>query len=388
MWKRTICLIVALWAVSSLLYAQDAQRIRRAAVLHLYYIEGNGVILTIAGEGQTYSARDFPDQGIALAPGDIVMTGRGCVAELQVLSEPAESAEHPETSAPIIKLVENTTLRYLSSADSSTDKMVTVEILYGRTRMVVPGPSDLAAGEKGIGLTVRTGNMQADVSGGDFDVDYMIHPGGSLIERGRNGAMRTQVYSFRGKTEIIQTGNNAGVGFIVDEYERVAIEVGNARSVIERRPLDLEIISFWEAFSFVGAPPIRAPGTALPPRGSHLVINEDGQERYMVFPVIDNESAALANIRRRNSSGGGEPLPLLPSLSDERKKLKVKNGFLIGGTILSGLGLGAILYQNYGADLGLPQADIIAEHNYIPYIPLGAGILSLIISCFINPVIP
>jgi hypothetical protein len=216
-----------------------------------------------------------------------------------------------------------------------------------------------------------------DVSGGDFNVDYMIHPGESLLERGRNGSLRLQVYSFRGATDIVLSGSNSTTSFAVNEYERVAIEAGSTRSVIERKPLDPAILAFWEGMSFTGEPPGIAPDTTLPGRGSRFVTNENGEEHYVVFPVIDSESAALAG----NRPGAGEETPLLPS-GNQRKKLVLKNAFLITGTVLSGIGLGANLYGLYGSG---PPAEIAANYGYIP---LGLGVVSRIVACIINPKIP
>jgi hypothetical protein len=334
-------------------------------------------MLTIAGEGQMPSARGFPAEGIPLAPGDIVMTGRGSYAELQVFPKPEENAEPSLDPRPIIKLIENTTLRYLSFADNTA----TVELLYGQMRVVSPVAPDR---EDGISLAVKTGNMQTNISGGDFNVDYMIHPEESLIERGRNGTMRLQVYSFGSETEIVQTGNSAGPGFIVSKYEKVAIEMGNARSVIERKPLDAEIVSFWENMPFMGTPPRPAPDFTLPLRGSRFVVNEKNEGSYVIFPVIDAESAALANIRWNDSPDGGEPL----SLPGERTKLKVKNGFLISGMILSALGLGTLAYGQYGANLDLPSTDVVAGYSDVALGVGGLGVISLIVSFFVNPAIP
>jgi hypothetical protein len=189
--------------------------------------------------------------------------------------------------------------------------------------------------------------------------------------------MRLQVYSFRGATDIVLSGNNSTASFAVNEYERVAIEAGSTRSVIERKPLDPAILAFWEGMPFAGEAPGVAPDTTLPGRGSRLVMNENGEERYVMFPIIDDESAALAGSR----PAAGDAAPLSPS-GDQRKKLTLKDAFLITGTVLSGIGLGANLYGLYGSG---PPAEISANYGYIP---LGLGVVSLIVACIINSGIP
>jgi hypothetical protein len=106
-------------------------------------------------------------------------------------------------------------------------------------------------------------------------------------------------------------------------------------------------------------------------------MNGNGEERYVVFPIIDSESAALAKSR----PAAVEETPLLPS-GDQRKKLVLKNAFLIAGTVLSGIGLGANLYGLYSSS---PSAEIAVNYGYIP---LGVGVVSLIVACIINPKIP
>ena len=328
---------------------------QETAVLRLYYAEGDEITLTIAGRGQTYSEYDLPDGGAALAPGDIVMTGRESTAELQLLPETGEAAdeytEQAEESGPLVKLTEGSTLRFVSF----TDGTATLEILYGQLRVVSAGTTDYG---DGINLKIRAGNAAMDVSGGDFNIDYVIHPGESLLEKGRNGSLRLQVYSFRGATDIVLSGNNGTTSFAVNEYERVAIEAGSTRSVIERKPLDPAILAFWGSMPFTGEPPGIAPDTTLPGRGSRFVMNENGEERYVMFPIIDSESAAIAG---SGPAAAGET-PLSPS-GDQRKKLALKNAFLITGTVLSGIGLGANLYGLYG---GGPPAEIAANYGYIP----------------------
>jgi hypothetical protein len=356
--------IVLLSALPFFLHAQEK------AVLWLYHTEGNDITLTVAGQKQTYSEHDLPEGGVALAPGDIVITGRESTAELQLLSDMGEYSKQVEGFGPLIKLTESSTLRFVSFADGTA----TLEILYGQLRAVSAETSDYG---NGINLKIQAGNATVDVSGGDFNVDYMIHPGESLLERGRNGSLRLQVYSFRGTTDIVLSGSNSTASFAVNEYERVAIEAGSTRSVIERRPLDPAILAFWETMSFTGKPAGIAPDTALPGRGSRFVTNENGEGRYVLFPIIDSESAALADSR----PAAGEETPLLP-FSEQRKKLVLKNAFLITGTVLSGIGLGANLYGLYGSDR---PAELAANYGYIP---LGLGVVSLIVACIINPKIP
>jgi hypothetical protein len=370
--------LVILFAFPFFLHAQET------AVLRLYHVEGNEITLTIAGQGQVYSEYDFPDGGAALAPGGIVMTGRDSAAELQLLPEGGEAGaideytEQAERAGPLVKLMEGSTLRFVSF----TDKTATLEILYGQLRVVSAGTAGggMADYEDKIKLTIRAGNAAMDVSGGDFNVDYMIHPGESLIEKGRNGSLRLQVYSFRGATDIVLSGNNGVTSFAVNEYERVAIEAGSTRSVIERKPLDPAILAFWESAPFTGESPGIAPDTTLPGRGSRLVMSENGEERYVVFPIIDSESAALAALADSRPAAA-EETPLSPS-GDQRKKLALKNAFLIAGTVLGGIGLGANLYGLYGSS---PSAEMAANYGYIP---LGLGVVSLIVACIINPKIP
>jgi hypothetical protein len=361
--RRNALLFAVLLALPFFLCAQEA------AVFQLYYAEGGEITLTVAGQGQVYSGYDFPGGGAALSPGDIITTGRESLAELQLLPGRAEYAGQAGKPLPLVKLAEGSTLRFYSFADGTA----TLEILYGQMRVVSAGPPDF---EGGVILKVKAGNAALDVSGGDFNIDYTIHPGESLIENGRNGSMRLQVYSFRGFTDIVLSGTGSTTTFAVNEYERVAIEAGSTRSVIERKPLDPAILYFWESMPFKGESPDIAPDTALPRQGSRLVMNEDGEERYVVFPVTDGESAALAGERAE------APVNEAPPSSGGRKRLALKNAFLITGTVLSGIGLGANLYGRYGS--GSP-AEIAADYGYIP---LGLGVVSLIVACIINPKIP
>jgi hypothetical protein len=345
---------------------------QETAALRLYYVEGDEITLTIAGQERTCSEHDFPDMGAALVPGDVIITGQESSAELQLLLDggeaPDEYVGQAERSGPLVKLAGNSTLRFVSFVDG----MATLEILYGQLRVV-----SAADHRNGVSVSIRAGNAMMDVSGGDFNVDYMIHPGGSLVERGKNGSLRLQVCGFRGTTDIVMSGSTGAASFAVNEYEQVAIESGSTRSVIERKPLGPAILAFWKSMPFAGKAPGIAPGTTLPGQGSRVVMNENGEERYALFPIGDSESAVPAGDRRM--AGSAEtPLPT----SDSRKKLTLKNVFLIAGTVLSGAGLGANLYGLYG---GGPLTEMAVNYGYIP---LGLGVVSLIVACIINPKIP
>jgi hypothetical protein len=370
--KRNPLFAAALSVLPFFLYAQET------AALRLYHVEGGDITLTVLGRERTYSERDFPGEGAAFAPGDIVVTGRGSTAELQLLPERGraldEYTDQAKEYGPLIKLTGGSSLKFVSF----TEGAAMLEILYGQLRAVSGRPPDAGTADYGdaIGLSIRAGNAVVDVSGGDFNVDYKIHPGESLLERGKNGVLRLQVYSFRGATNIVLSGNSGAASFAVNEYERVALEAGSIRSVIERKPLDPAILAFWESMPFTGEPPGIAPDTTLPARVSRFVTDEDGRERYVMFPLINGESAA----------GGSAPAAedtALPPSGDQRKKLALKNAFLITGTVLSGAGLGAnVLSGLYGG--GLPAG---AAANF-RYIPLGLGLASLIAACIINPKIP
>jgi hypothetical protein len=183
-----------------------------------------------------------------------------------------------------------------------------------------------------------------------------------------------QIFAFRGLTEIaLSSGAGAARSnnwplVPVNDMEWVSVEVNSSLAMIERQPMDAEMIRYWTENNFRGITFLPIPSTDLPSPDS--------------TPAVTAASLPL-------EPQGGQPLaaakaPPRSFLPDWQ--LKLKNGLLIGGISLTPVG---VLAQTFGYFF-LNPVDPAVPRDQIRwgYIPIGIGISSLLVSLFVNPTVP
>lgn len=236
--------------------------------------------------------------GFRLAEGDQIQTGRGTFVELRLMP-----------SGGMIKLSENTAF-VLSAISSPSDR--NFKVLYGRVRAKV----DKLASKSSF--NVHSDVATAGVRGTDF--------GYEVVTEKATGAEAqkpvTRVYCFDGAVvvAVTQPGVELPEEVLVKSGKMVKVEEREGVWVPELVPLPEDVRSFWKA----------------------------------------NEFAASAASAARKTAG--EPSPTaavsLPTYSQVQAGMKKKNGAILGGIILVGLGsvlqgVGAYAYSAGDPVLGL-----------------------------------
>lgn len=233
--------------------------------------------------------------GFRLAEGDQIQTGRGAFVELRMMP-----------SGGMIKLSENTAF-VLSAISSSSDR--NFKVLYGRVRAKVDKLASKAS------FNVHSDVATAGVRGTDF--------GYEVVTEKATGAEAqkpvTRVYCFDGSVvvAVTQPGVEVSEEVLVKSGKMVKVEEREGVWVPELVPLPEDVRSFWKANEFVAS---AARKTAVEP----------------------SPTAAVS----------------LPTYSQVQAGMKKKNGAILGGIILVGLGsvmqgVGAYAYSSGDPVLGL-----------------------------------
>jgi hypothetical protein len=260
----------------------------------------------------------------------------------------------------VVKVAENTS--FAITGPQGYDTSVYIGLIYGRLRVVTnPG---------GENLVIQTGgNSQANINlsseyVSDVNVDYTIL---SDLLQGGSGQInpRLQIHVFRGQADLSMQGSEgARRNITVKEFDWISLDNNAPFSLVERKSLNPEIIDYWDRYQFAGTPSAAAPDTGLPDRA-----------RF-------GSSRGAESVRPPRS---GDSLSIFPR---ERIGL-IKNGVVIGGTVFIAAGMSLQFYSYINAsskDAG--KAERAATTNWVSYIPLSVGLVSLITSLFINPAIP
>jgi hypothetical protein len=310
----------------------------------IFYAHGTEFILFREGMGEIYGPGALNSSEISLGNGDIIQTGPESFLEFQFL---------PDGTG--IKVAENTYIQI----NWQVDGLPVITISYGSIRVVTglqaPSPA----------LYVQGGDGIAGVQNGDFCFDYMI----ASFDSQSDGIIepRFQMYGFRGLSEVA-IANTAGMesssqsdwpGILVNEGESVSLEVNASLAMVERKPLDREVIGYWERNNFRGTPPLPLPDTTL-------------------------AAGTGAKASRAQQVPASEPK--YDFTASQRRLTLIKNILIISGLTLTVTGVAA---QAIGYAVLNPTDPALAQKQVnFGFIPVGIGISAIIAALFFNPAFP
>jgi hypothetical protein len=321
----------------------------------IFYVHGIEFALIIGEQQETYEPGILNSSRLSLGNGDMLRTGPGSFAELQIL---------PHGTG--IKAAENTLIQFAWN-DS---KVPVITILYGRIRVVSGYSAPVPA------VIVTAGNGISTVQNGDFSFDYVISPGGSLNNGEDVFKPKLQVYDFSGLSNIALVSTETGISsdnwpsIQINEYEAVSLEVNSSLALIERKPLDRGMVDYWNQYNFRGTPPLAMPDAAL--------------TFAEAAPVPAVTAAAVQESPERGR--GMRPVPEYNFTESQRRLTRIKNALIISGLSMTVAGVSA---QAIGyADLGQSDPALARFLANWGFIPIGIGISVLIASLFFNPAFP
>jgi len=235
-WFPVFLLLAALITVPALGAQETGARI--------YYAQGSDFTLTVNGVRRIIGSSDMTSAGILINPTDLVQTGPGVSLELQLLP-----------SGTVVKVIENTSLVY--NGYDSNGGFADLGLLYGRVRVV----TGMGWGSKTVVL--RAGNTSVRLDEGDIGADFAVDP---ASEGGQAAAVPLlRVYNFKGSVVAhpFVPGNDTVKPIPVAKAEYLTIEINPPLIFTGQRPLERDIVSFWNTHNFAGSSPIRMPDTAL-----------------------------------------------------------------------------------------------------------------------------
>lgn len=315
----------------------------------IFYVDGTEFTLSLGGVQETYGPGILNSSAMSLGNGDSIQTGPESFLEFQLL---------PDGTG--IKVAENTSIQL-----TWQDSLPVITISYGRIRVVTglqaPSPA----------LYVQAGDGMVNVQNGDFCFDYVIAATDSLNE----GVLKPklQLHDFRGFAEAAITGN-AGTGLSlsvrpndwppipVNGEESVSLEVNSSLALVERKPLDKEMIRYWNENNFQGTPPIPIADTAL------------------------TFGTAVQTATTSRTQQVSAPEPKYDFTASQRRLTLVKNILIISGLTLTVTGAAA---QAVGYAVLSPTDPALARRQAnLGFIPVGIGISAVIASLFFNPAFP
>ncbi|MDR0759648.1 MAG: FecR family protein [Treponema sp.] len=316
----------------------------------VFYAHGTEFTLFLGGQQEIYGPGILNSLEISLRNGDIIRTGSESFLEFQFL---------PDGTG--IKVAENTSIQITWRED----RLPVITISYGRIRVVTGSQARNPA------LYVQAGDGTAGIRNGDFCFDYVISAEDSLNGGGGFLKPKLYLYDFRGFSEVAVAGN-VEAGFSgrrndwpvipVNEGESVSLEINASLSLVERKPLDMGIVDYWNRNNFQGTPPMPLPDTAL---DFGTAAQTAGTLQPQAVPA---------------------PQPEYDFTGSQRQLTRVKNALLISGLTLTVAGIAA---QAAGY-LVLSPNDPAGVRVQIAYgfIPIGIGISAIIASLFFNPAFP
>ncbi len=326
-------------------FAQEAQ---------ISFTEGGEFALTSGGRRQVYQGGRLTASGLSMRREDILQTGQSSFVELRL-----------EPGGTRIKIAENTSL--ISDGAGPESGSVSFTLLYGRVRLSTAG----SLGEGNI-VYIKAGQAQAVFRRGDTGVDFIVNTAESSLTRGEPAL---KIYCFSGRPELIPplSPGIAAAGstpkFAVNEYESLSIETMNPLSYIERRPVDNDIIRYWNRHNFSGGMP--------------LLSAQPASSAYEPAPAIPAAPETSA-LEQQTVPRVIEKIQFVPADNSRNKKMsRAKNIILITGIALSITGIalqGSAIYSPAEMD-GQLRNNLI---NY-GYLPLGMGLLLGSAALAINP---
>jgi hypothetical protein len=286
----------------------------------IFHAEGADFVLSSGGQRTVYQGGNLGDGGLLLNSGDIVQTGADSRLEMQF-----------SPSGTVIKLGENTSFLFTDTRS--------LELFYGRLRIVSVNETDP--------VNIEAGFAVLSIKNSDAGIDYSI-------ERGELTPM-LRSYCFQGSASMTISGQP---GPALNAMELISVELRPSTTWIEKRPLEEEIVAYWNQNRFSGTPAIS--------------LSEQAAE------VLRSP----AEISRRDTAP--VTITVKPDYTPFFLKNRLKN-------ILGGIGLfsalGGLGVQAYGMYKHFSEGYSDRNIRLITYstIPVAAGLGVILGSLFINP---
>ncbi|MDR1566130.1 MAG: hypothetical protein LBS48_02460 [Treponema sp.] len=329
--------ILGFFAISLPLGAQNQQA-------RIYHAQGADFALTVNGERSFIDASSLGYGGIALNRSDMIQTGVGTFLEIQFIP-----------SGTVLKISENTSLVYNGFDESG--RFTDAALLYGRIRLVSGN------GEGSKTSVIRAGTSSVRIPEGDLGVDYAVSRSG----RGDASRPALKVYSFRGRAEVFPfiPGGAPAQAVNLEEGETVLMELNPPLVYAERRPLEKDILFFWNTYNFEGPSPLARPDTEL------SGVLQDRPLREITVQDIPVQEKVL------DAALQGEMA---------RKARRRKTALLTAGFSLTAAGVTAqgIAFARPGGIDG----TLVRRMHYTAYVPLGIGLFSILAGILYNPAVP
>ncbi len=142
----------------------------------IVFAEGEGFTLVRNGDNTFHDLYEEPVEGMALLPGDLILTEQGTWLEIEI-----------NRTGSLIKIAENTTF----TINSLENRGGTFQVSYGRIRAKVEKLTDDSP------FWVQGVDTVAGVRGTDFGYDL-------FFDRESPEKARTDVYCFQGKVEVVK----------------------------------------------------------------------------------------------------------------------------------------------------------------------------------------
>ncbi|MDR1902394.1 MAG: hypothetical protein LBQ88_08970 [Treponema sp.] len=324
----------------------------------VYFAEGTDFVVTSNGRRTIYRAEDLAAGGFILNKTDMIQTGIGSLVEFQIspAAHTGDAGGQTPVKAAVVKIAENTSFLY--NGWNAESGRISLFLLYGRLRLIT------GEGGGAYHLTVESGNAAVDIAKGDMGLDYIIQSSLLSLKTSQTKPL-LRVYSFQGNAELIlykldgiQAADTLTPRIKINENETITIETVSPLSFIERKPLEDEILTYWDVHNFKGEAPAAMPEISLP------------LPPPAITPVIVNPVPDIG------------PLNTPPDYSRFIKANRKKNTILIIGTVLTLAGAAMEGYAAYSVSTGNNDMNI-----FIPLsaIPLGIGITTMIGGILYNP---
>jgi hypothetical protein len=310
----------------------------------LLYAEGADFVLTTKGQRTVYKVGELRSlYSLALNKADTIQTGSGGTVEISLL--PGNT---------LVKLAENTTFVFNGSEDRGGG--ISLKLLYGRLR--------IKSGEyETREISLQAGNGMVSFRDGDMGFDFIVQPSVS-------GATFSQpflrVYGFSGNALLSVLNTTANIPRVpIGAYETVSLELFTPLSLVERRPLAQDSVSFWNRNNFKDAPPLVME-----------TIEKEREEAPPPPPPVIVQAPPPAPL-------APEIRYIDPDYTPYYRALRVKNTATILGSLLVASGIVlegfASSYLNRG-DHGKAQT-----FSSMGYGPLGVGVAALLGAILYKP---
>jgi hypothetical protein len=360
--QRKLTYVFFILVTCGVLFSQEGRASSPVPEARVYFAEGTDFVVTSNERRIIYQAKDIGSGSLILNRMDMIQTGMDSLVEFQISPARASTEDaggQTPVKATIVKIAENTSFLY--NGRDTENGYISLLLLYGRLRVIT------GEGEGAYHLTVESGNAEVNIEKGDMGLDYIIQSSLLNYRTASQTKPLLRVYSFQGSAELIlynaeeilpQPADTLRPHIRINENEALMIEIASPYSFIERKPLEDEILTYWNIHNFKGEAPAAMPEIALPLPPPH------------VTPIIHDPVPEIG------------PLNTPPDYSSFIKANRRKNTILIIGAALTLAGAALEGYAAYSLSTGNNNMRM-----FIPLsaVPLGLGIATTIGGILYNP---